>query len=518
MGQKLEILKDYFVEEKGIKTIARERDIAKNTVKKYIREFIHAKGELLGNYINNPELKYQLIEEMVGIPTYDVGSRKSRMLLEEHKNFINECLASNEEKRAKGQRKLCMAGVDIYEVLVSEKNYSGSYSPVIRYIQKFDSKKKEAFIKQVYDYGEVFQFDWGNIPFVIEGKNTNLKIAVFTLPKSNLRFAYLYRYENTRAFVDAHVKFFNFIGGVPKLGVYDNMKVAVARFVGKNEKEPTLAMQQLSIYYGFDFRFCNAYSGNEKGSVENAVEFVRRKAFCRSNEFVTIDDAGNQLYETLLKLNDNKVTKEQTANEIFKIEKKYLLPLMPDYSNKEVKATKVDPKWSVINYATNKYSVPDYLCGKIVELHIYIDKIAIVYNQKQVCSHRLCEHENGGRWILDINHYRETLLRKPGAIRNSLAFRVLQDKLKDIFDDYFEDCPKDFILFLDLLSSQSFERLSGVINELKLKGIKVNLDNIKMIVYRAEDCIKPYNANDEILKHAKEELSKYSLLSLGGQI
>ena len=37
--------------------------------------------------------------------------------------------------------------------------------------------------------------------------------------------------------------------------VYDNMKVAVAKFVGHNEKQPTKGLLTLSKYYGFNFRF-----------------------------------------------------------------------------------------------------------------------------------------------------------------------------------------------------------------------------------------------------------------------
>jgi len=53
--------------------------------------------------------------------------------------------------------------------------------------------------------------------------------------------------------------------------VYDNMKVAVKRFVG-TEKEPIEGLLQLSIYYGFRYRFCNVRSGNEEGHVERSVE------------------------------------------------------------------------------------------------------------------------------------------------------------------------------------------------------------------------------------------------------
>lgn len=58
---------------------------------------------------------------------------------------------------------------------------------------------------------------------------------------------------------------FAFTGGVYRTMLYDNMRVAVARFVGKYEKEPTQALLQLRGHYGFSHRFCNAYQGNERG-------------------------------------------------------------------------------------------------------------------------------------------------------------------------------------------------------------------------------------------------------------
>src|SRR5690606_25751190 len=82
--------------------------------------------------------------------------------------------------------------------------------------------------------------------------------------------------QKMESFLDSHVRFFNHVGGVHKEIVYDNMKVAVAKFVSKTEKEPTEDLLKLSMYYGFKYRFCNARRGNEKDYVERSVEYVRR--------------------------------------------------------------------------------------------------------------------------------------------------------------------------------------------------------------------------------------------------
>ena len=61
----------------------------------------------------------------------------------------------------------------------------------------------------------------------------------------------------SECFQESHALFFEHIGQVYQTIVYDNMKVAVKKFVGPTEKEATDALLKMSIYYGFDFRFCN---------------------------------------------------------------------------------------------------------------------------------------------------------------------------------------------------------------------------------------------------------------------
>ncbi|NMM95264.1 DDE-type integrase/transposase/recombinase, partial [Bifidobacterium oedipodis] len=68
---------------------------------------------------------------------------------------------------------------------------------------------------------------------------------------------------------------FEHIGMVPRVLVIDNA-------TGAGHRNPDGSVTQtrlfslLCAHYGFEARFCNPYSGHEKGSVENAVGFVRR--------------------------------------------------------------------------------------------------------------------------------------------------------------------------------------------------------------------------------------------------
>jgi len=109
--------------------------------------------------------------------------------------------------------------------------------------------KKEAYIRQEYDPGDVSEFDWGHVKLEIGGESKAIQMAVITTARGNYRFAYLYQNQRMGSFLDSHVRFFNHVGGIHKEIVYDNMKVAVARFVSKTEKEPTEELLKLSMYY-----------------------------------------------------------------------------------------------------------------------------------------------------------------------------------------------------------------------------------------------------------------------------
>ena len=54
-----------------------------------------------------------------------------------------------------------------------------------------------------------------------------------------------------------------------------------------------ISLLKLSLYYKFNFRFCNAYSGNEKGHVERSVEIIRRKAFSKNTSFTSLETIGS---------------------------------------------------------------------------------------------------------------------------------------------------------------------------------------------------------------------------------
>lgn len=510
VGQKLEVLRMFYLLDKSQRKIASELNLSRNTVRKYIDEFARSKKGLIESGVS----KFELIENMIEAPKYNAAGRKPTVLTDEIKCMLIGYMKENEVKKHNNKRKMMMSVQDMYEELL-EKGYKISYPTVTQYIQKYRENETtyEAFIKQFYEFGKVCEFDWGEIKLTVDGVERKLKMAVFTLAKSNYRYAYVYPYENTQCFIDAHIRFFEHLGGVPETMVYDNMKVAVARFVGRTEREATEALKKMAIYYGFHFRFCNIRKGNEKGHVENSVDFIRRKAFSALGTFKDIEDVHTRLSERVLKHNriKTKLAGNMSPSELLHEEKNYLLALMPTYTNCILASAIVD-KLSTISYQQNRYSVPDYLVRKAVGIRVYVDRLEICYNDKCVASHKRVSGKH--LWSVDILHYTNTLSKKPGALPQSVAFSQMHDALKGIFDKHFKTDSKAFIELLTLVSEYGIDRVCQTVARLEDRRIFISLDHIKLILIRNEDAFvnkspNPLSMQSQIEKAAREHLAQY---------
>ena len=136
---------------------------------------------------------------------------------------------------------------------------------------------------------------------------------------------------------------------------------------------------------------------------------------------------------------------------------------------------------------------------------------AIFYNNQKVAVHtRLYGNKE---WNINIMHFINTLGRKPGALRGSVAFEQTNSALKEIYHKYFNNEARSFIELLDLIGTYDINVVTNIINSLSQKSIPVNTENIKMILNRNNDTtIAEANKSDmqnEIEKNARRHLQMY---------
>jgi transposase len=490
--------------------ISRELEINRETVRRYLQEYEKARLKL-----SNAEKEDEvLIEELVKVPKYDSSNRSNQKFTDEISQEVDRLLQINAEKRSRGLHKQVMKKIDILDHL-HELGYDIGYTSICNHINRKLVQRNEAFIRQVYNPGEVCEFDWGEVKLEIGGQLRTLNMAVFTPAMSNYRYAVLFQRQDSTSFQEAHVLFIEHVGGVFHTLVYDNMRVVIRRFVGPSEKEPTEALLKLSMYYQFHFRFCNVRRGNEKGHVERSVEFIRRKAFCKRDRFTTLEDANAWLLGTCNRLNTryNRDNQGKRPIDVLEEERRKLYPAPPRFDCGQMEQCKVD-KYSVITHATNRYSVPDHLVGKMVDVKVYPDRLQCYYESQKVCVHerQYSRHE----WYVNLDHYLYTLKIKPGALAGSQALASAPEDVKHIFEKYFAHTAKDFVELLVFLRDQgfSFNKVNEAIETLnRTCPHDISLDKIqalcmqKSIVYTPPD-----NHDDQILQQSLAQLEELSLL------
>lgn len=441
MYTKQEIILRSNREGKSQRQISRELQINRKTVKKYVEDY-----EKLQQVSNTGEITTNLSSYLSSPPIYESTKREKRRLTEEVSAAIDLHLANNRAKIEIGQRKQILKKIDILESL-QEQGFDVGYTTVCNYIREKVQKQstKEAFIRQIYQPGSVCEFDWAEIKLEINDKLGRYYLAVFTSAYSNYRYSLIFQRQDTLAFLESHVSFFSHIGGVFHQMTYDNMRVAVSRFVGLHEKEPTQALLQMRGHYMFTHRFCNIYRGNEKGHVERSVEYIRRKAFGPKQAFLTLEEAQMHLHQAVNRINQ---TKQQltgkSAIEMFEQEFPLLYKIQSPLACSESTPLRVD-KYATICYGTNHYSVPDNLVELHVDVKVYSDKLEMFYHNTLVATHE----RNFGRhqWVISIEHYLTTFMRKPGALASSVAL-VSSPYLNELYNRFFTEAPRDFVELL----------------------------------------------------------------------
>lgn len=486
-----------------------DRKISKNTGfnRRTVRKILNEYNECLVTQQSNSEA---VGEYLITSPMYDSSSRKKRVLSSEVIGLIDHCLNENKIKCHSGCQKQIMLKEDIHAYIVARGHHL-SYVTVCRYIKQQQSHPPhECFIKQTYAPGSAVEFDWGVVKLNIQGKVRKLLMGIFTMSHSNARWGCLYQHEDTLAFMESHVEFFNYLGGIPHEVVYDNMRVAVARFSGG--KQPTEALKRMMIFYGYKHRFCNVRRGNEKGHVERSVEVLRRKAFCLTDSFDSLEEANAHLRSTYMHLN----AKESTATRLEE-ERAHLLPYLGEMGCFEMVCLKVD-KQATFCFKKSHYSVPDYLVNSFLDVKVYSEKLKIYKDKKLIYVHPRCY---GQEWILILDHYLNTFVQKPGALKSSLTFKQAPKELQVLYQSFFMKDSKGFIALLLYAKKENiaYNQLIKATQKAVQSGVsRVTTDHVRQLLENQTTSLESFTHKEKDLITQSAEVQLQQITQLMSQI
>jgi len=179
------------------------------------------------------------------------------------------------------------------------KGFTGSYSRVTEFVREWravsgSAAARRAFVPLRFALGEAFQFDWSEEGIVIGGFYRRVQVAHLKLCASRAFVLAAYPSQGHEMLFDAHTRAFTVLGGVPRRGIYDNMKTAVDKVNKGKQRVVNTRFSALASHYLFDADFCNVASGWEKGVVEKNVQDSRRRIW---------QDAGEQRFDSFMALN-----------------------------------------------------------------------------------------------------------------------------------------------------------------------------------------------------------------------
>lgn len=419
-----------------IQEIARLTGFSRNTVRSYVREY-----EQFNQQLNETTDKAQieLIQtEMCKKPCKKQVIYKKRAFTPEVEQRFYEIIAISEQRDIDlGTNKQHLTGMKIFRQLKSE-GYSVGKTTISEQYSRYKQKHKECYIKQIYDYGERVEFYFHQIKVLINGKLQIYHQATFSCPKTNYVFGKLYKNETFDAVSDAIISFFEHVKGVYKEMVFDNLSPVVKRLVIKGEKQYTDDIIKLSNYYGFKIKTCNPRSGNEKGHVENSGKLVRKDLFCINYKFESEKELLDYYRAKLRRYNNDH-------SHDFEKEQNHLLsmPTHP-YLQCRIEYCMVD-SYSFVSIDTNRYSTPERYVGNEIIAHVFDSEITF-YSKSGIYLTKHIKKTGSKEYSVNLMHFIETLLKKPGALVNSLAFNETSDELKLIYNKYYTTNPKQFLL------------------------------------------------------------------------
>ncbi len=193
----------------------------------------------------------------------------------------------------------------------------------------------------------------------------------------------------------------------------------------------------------------------------------------------------------------NRDNQGQRSVDLLDQEKKHFHPVPPSFDVGEMDQCKVD-KYSVISYATNRYSVPDHLVGKMVDVKVYPEKLHCYYENHKICEHERQYSRHG--WYINLDHYLYTLQRKPGALGGSQALESAPEDVKQTFEKYFAHAAKDFVELLIFLRDHgyAFDKVTEAIQALnRTCPHDISLDKIQALCMQKNIMYTPRDDHDD---------------------
>ena len=405
MGILAKIRRMYFREKVPLREIARRTGLSRNTVRSWLRQ------------TDAVEPKYP--------------KRVSPSVVDAWAAQLTGWLRADSHRPKRDRRTARF----MFEAIRGE-GYAGSYGRVSAFVRRWheeqaEAPRRKAYVPLAFEPGEAFQFDWSCEYAFIGGLRRRLEVAHVKLNASRAFWLVAYPTQSHEMLFDAHARAFAAFGGVPRRGIYDNMKTAVDKVGRGKERAVNARFEAMCSHYLFEPDFCNRAAGWEKGIVEKNVQDRRRQIW---------HEAALRRWETLEILNEwvagqcreawhmrHPQWPELTVEDVLQDERTRLMPNPRPFDGYVEQTLRVSST-SLIHFQRNRYSVPTEYTNQLVSVRCYPAYLSVVAGAQEIARHERSFERH--MTFYDWRHYITLVERKPGALRNGAPFITMPQPLQ----------------------------------------------------------------------------------------
>lgn len=285
------------------------------------------------------------------------------------------------------------------EILRDDYGYSGSLRLVQARLRELRPRPVRPAQRTGYRPGQVLQLDWAEMSTrpVLAGRERRVYALVASLPYSGAQTVFFSLEMTVESFLEGHVRAFEWLGGVPRECVYDNLRAAVARREGE-QVVWSARFLHLRGHYGFHATACTPATPREKGAVEAAVRHLK-SGFWPARRFATLHELDEQYADWRDRVCNRRrhATRRVIVSERFAEERAVLRPLPParfDWSGHRTTRVPLD---GYLRHGGCFYRAPERLVHERVELRFDRDQVWIVQRGAEVA--RYARSYEQGVWL-----------------------------------------------------------------------------------------------------------------------
>ncbi len=326
------------------------------------------------------------------------GHSQSTTPFEEHLPLIKETYL------------ICRGNVVRVQEMLADRGISIGYSTLTRIAREHGLREpsKQRAGAYTFEPGIEMQHDTSPHRLVLGGKAITAQCAAIALAYSRRLFIRYYprftRFEAKVFLADA----FAFMDGVCERVVIDNTSVIVAYGSGP-DAEIAPEMTAFGRIYGIRFVPHRIGHANRKARIERPFDYVERN-FLAGRTFTDWDDLNEQALGWLNQVANKKPKRRlgTSPDEAYVMEKPHLRPLPPHIPPIYQTFHRVVDVEAYVHLDTNRYSVPERLIGKKVQLQKHADRIIVIFDHAQVASHARVIDKRDTR-VTDPGHHHPLL-------------------------------------------------------------------------------------------------------------